>query len=198
MKLGDDRMDDAPATVDAGEEPIAEDAASQTGGSHGWTFVLISVGIGLIACCLLIPQADENRTLLYQCNNLKMDLEHIQKQAEVSEEFLKQINEDPAVAERLAQLQMRFVRKGTNVLDLPELDAAEGQRSPFMLVTVTPPPPLPEYRPLGGRLANLCRDARSRLYMIGGGLMLMATGLVLGYTPTSEEPEPATNRESEA
>jgi hypothetical protein len=109
----------------------------------------------------------------------------------VSEEFLKQINEDPAVAERLAQLQMRFVRKGTSVLDLPELDAAEGQRSPFVLVTVPPPPPLPEYRPVGGRLASLCRDARSRLYMIGGGLMLMATGLVLGYTPTSEESEPA-------
>jgi hypothetical protein len=184
MTLGDDIVNtavEAPADV---EDPSEDDAPAKAGGSNGWTLILISVGIGLIACCLLIPQADENRILLYQCAKLQMDLDHIKKQAEVNEEFLKQINEDPSVAERLAQMQMRFVRKGSSVLDLPELDGVQSQRSPFVLVTVPPPPPLPEYHPVGGRLANMCRDVKTRLYMMGAGLMLLATGLVLGYTPS--------------
>ncbi|MGE5610119.1 MAG: hypothetical protein ACM359_12765 [Bacillota bacterium] len=189
MTLGDNTINTAvPTPADVEEMPDEQESpAEQTGGSHGWTLVLISVGIGLIACCLLIPQADENRMLLYQCTKLQMDFDHIKKQAEVNDEFLKQINEDPAVAERLAQMQMRFVRKGTSVLDLPELNGVQSQRSPFVLVTVPPPPPLPEYHPVGGRLARMCRDVKTRLYMMGAGLMLLATGLVLGYTPSDKD-----------
>ena len=149
--------------------------------SGGWTIVLVSVGLGLIACCFLIPQADENRRLAHQRRQLRVDLEHLQKQVRVNDEFLRRLGTDAALAERLAQRQMRLVREGAGVLDL-DGDSDEVS-SPFLLTTVPPPGPLPEYEPQGGALARWCRDAHTRLYMIGSGLMLLALGLVLGYTP---------------
>src|SRR6185436_15396657 len=58
---------------------------------HGWTIMLISAGIGLIALCLLIPQSDENRLMAYQCQKLKMDLEHLDKQVAVNQEFIDRL-----------------------------------------------------------------------------------------------------------
>jgi hypothetical protein len=54
--------------------------------------------------------------------------------------------------------------------------------SPFLLVSLPPPPPVAPYRPVGGRLAMLCLTGKSRLFLVGCGLMLCATGLVLGGT----------------
>jgi hypothetical protein len=153
----------------------------------GWTFVFISVGIGLIASCLLIPQADENRALRYQCEKLKLDLEHIQQQSRVNDEFVQRINQDPALAERLAQRQMKYIRQGAAVLELGGDEGQEDLRSPFMLATVPPPATLGALRPVGGRFAELCRHTRSRLYMMGAGLMLLATGLVLGDSPRTDD-----------
>jgi hypothetical protein len=55
--------------------------------------------------------------------------------------------------------------------------------SPFHLVTVRPPDPLPPYRPKGGVVGRLCNNPRSRLLLTGAGLLLMAAGLVLGAVP---------------
>src|SRR5690242_14281732 len=52
------------------EEP---DEAPTRGG--GWTIPILCAGIALIACCVLIPQADANRRLIYERQMLKMDLE---------------------------------------------------------------------------------------------------------------------------
>lgn len=149
----------------------------------GWTFILISIGISLIASCLLIPQADEIRDLRYQCAKLKLDLEHINKQVQVNEEFVQRVSQDPSLAERLAQRQMKFIRQGATVLELPNDPTQDDLSSPFLLATVPPPGPLAELQPVGGRFADLCRNTKSRLYMIGAGLMLLATGLVLGHSP---------------
>src|SRR5947207_15923438 len=161
---------------------------------HGWTIMLISAGIGLIALCLLIPQADENRLTAYECQKLKMDLEHLEKQVAVNQEFIERLGRDPALVERLAQRQMKFIRTGTKVLELDER-MLPGEESPFSLVSIAPPPRLPPPQLRSGRMAELCRDPKIRLYTIGTGIMLIACGLVLGATPTkamevtqSEEP----------
>ena len=62
--------------------------------------MLISAGIGLIACCLLIPQSDENRLMAYECQKLKMDLEHLDKQVAVNQEFIDRLGRDPALRHR--------------------------------------------------------------------------------------------------
>ena len=157
--------------------------------------MLISAGIGLIALCLLIPQADENRLMAYQCQKLKMDLEHLDKQVAVNQEFISRLGRDPALAERLAQRQMKFIRAGTKVLELDER-TMPGEESPFSLVSIAPPPKLAPPQLRSGRMAEWCRDPKVRLYVIGTGMMLIACGLVLGANGGTEaqealdEPEP--------
>jgi len=155
----------------------------QPAGANGWTILLIAIGVSVIACCLLVPQANENRSLLYQCEKLKVGLDHIKMQARTNQEFINQIGHDPALAERLAQRQMRLIRKGASVLDLPELASSDADRSPFVLVTVPHPPPMPDYGPVKGLLSDFFADVKTRLYLIGAGLMLTATGLILGHSP---------------
>jgi hypothetical protein len=174
------RAEDLQPTTDESRERTAEPASA-------WTIPLLCAGVAIIACCIVIPAADENRRLVYEREKLKVDLEHIEKQVAVNEEFLKRVADDPTLLERLAQRQMKMVREGTSVLELRAgagaAPATAGQNmSPYPLLTVAPPEPLAEYDPVGGRFADLCRHPRSRLIMIGSALMLIASGLVLGYT----------------
>jgi hypothetical protein len=98
----------------------------------------------------------------------------------VNAEFLQKVADDPTLAERLAQRQMKFIRQGTSILDLRDGGEVNQQTSPFQLVTLPPPNPIPAYRPLGGMLSAVVRNARARLYLIGAGLLMLACGLVLG------------------
>src|SRR4051812_17754238 len=102
------------------------------------TIPLLCLGIGLIACCILIPAADENRRLVYERQRLQNDLDQITRQIETNDEFLKRIADDPGLAERLAQRQMKMVRQGTSVLELKGA-SNEKDMSPFELVTLPPP-----------------------------------------------------------
>jgi len=95
------------------------------------------------------------------------------------------VSDDPNLAERLAQRQMKIIRAGTKVLALKGDD--ERGMSPFQLTTVAPAPALPAYRPHGGTLATLCYHPKSRLYLMGTGLLLTAAGLVLGFGTRSPE-----------
>jgi hypothetical protein len=160
--------------------------------SSAWTIPLLCAGVAIIACCFVIPAADENRRLVYERERLKVDLEHIERQVAVNGEFLKHVADDPTLLERLAQRQMKMVREGNSVLELCDraIPASQlqgqplqqGEISPYPLLTVAPPEPLPPYQPMGGRFANLCREPRSRLALMGSALILVASGLVLGYT----------------
>lgn len=155
------------------------DAARPRSSSSVWTIPALCLGIAVIACCILIPAADENRRIAYQRERLKADLTQLQKQASVNEAFLTKLHQDPTLAERLAQRQMKMVREGTGVLKLdnnPDADLI----SPYLLVTVPPPAELPPYQPLGGVLAELVRPAKNQLYLIGLGLLMVAIGLVFG------------------
>ena len=107
-----------------------------------------------------------------------------------NDSFLRRVAEDPVLAERLARRQMKMVPEGTAVLDLKSVNTtatATGQQemSPFLLVTVPPPAPMPPYRPIGGMLANACRHPKTQLYLIGGALMAIASGLVLSRSSPS-------------
>ena len=78
-----------------------------------------------------------------------------------------------------------------NVNDLlaflePVRGGGKEEMSPFHLVAVPPPPPMAEYEPVGGPLAQIVRQPRAQLYLVGGALLLIAMGLVLGYTPKSK------------
>ena len=170
--------DDAPPIAPA---PIEQ---SPSGGG-GWTIPFLCAGIALIACCVLIPATDENRRLAYERERLKADLDQLQKQVEVNHDFLKRVGEDSSLAERLAQRQMKMVREGTSILELKGQHTAK-PLSPFELVTLPPPPELPPYEPVGGVLSSVCRNAHSRLYLMGAGLLLSAMGLVLGHAPRRE------------
>ena len=127
---------------------------------------------------MLLPLAEENHQLAWQREKLITDLVQLQEQVQVNDEFLKRISNDPTLAERLAQRQMKFIRQGTTVLDLP--GGAKEEMSPFQLVTLPPPNPIPPYQPLGGVLSAVIRNSHLRLYLTGAGLLLLAAGLVLG------------------
>jgi hypothetical protein len=172
-------MSDRPALTSS--TPSADPARAPHDEISAWTIPLMCAGIAVIAACLIIPAADENRRLVYEREKLKIDLEHIEKQVAINEEFLRRVADDPTLLERLAQRQMKMVREGTNILEL-KTGATPQQMSPFPLVTIPPPDPLPPYQATGGRFANFCRHPRSRLILLGSGLLLIASGLVLGHT----------------
>ena len=175
-------------------EPVEEDLGPPPRGG-GWTVAALCAGIALIACCVVIPQADANRRLVYERERLRVDLDSICKQVSTNDEFLRRVADDPILAERLAQRQMKMIREGTRVLELKKAGAKAGGParvaaqsppdvvSPFYLVAVAPPPPMPPYQPQGGRLASLCYDPHHRLYLMGIGLFLMAAALVCGFAP---------------
>jgi hypothetical protein len=146
------------------------------------------VGIAVIAACLIIPQSDANRRLAYERVKLQADLEAIDLQATNNDEFLKRIADDPNLAERLAQRQMKIIRKGNEVLTLKSDTAADREDiSPFQLTAVPAPADLPPYQVRGGMLANLCYNPKTRLHLMGIGLLAMAAGLVLGFGPRVRE-----------
>jgi hypothetical protein len=147
--------------------------------SSVWTIPLMCAGIAILACCLLIPAADENRRLTWERERLKADLEQIQKQVKVNDAFLARLMSDPTLSERLARRQMKMVREGTSVLET-KASVGKEELSPFLLVTLPPPAEMPEYQPLGGLLSEVCRSPKSQLYMTGVGLLMIACGLVLG------------------
>lgn len=169
-------MEQSPEQIQA--EVVEPDRGS------AWTIPLLCAGIAIIACCLLIPAADDNHRLVYEREKLRLDLEQIKKQVAINDEFLHRVANDPGLLERLAQRQMKMVRQGTNVLELKS-DQNREDLSPYMLVTLPPPAEIPAYRPVGGVFSNLCRQPRSQLFMLGGAMLLVATGLVLGASPRS-------------
>jgi hypothetical protein len=176
-----DDTDDATDEFSDADETVEANAELQSTGG-GWTIPLLCLGIGLIACCVIIPQADANGRLFYERQMLQADLESVEKQVAVNGEFIKRVMDDPTLAERLAGRQMKTIRKGQKPLALKH-EPADGDMSPFALVTVAPPALPPPYKPVGGGFAALCRDARTRLYIMGAAMTLIAAGLVLGAAP---------------
>lgn len=181
--------DGSPVGVQPGGEavlppPIVLPASAHRPPSSGgwWTIPVLCLGIAIISCCLLIPQADENRRLAYEKQKLKVYADYVQEQARINEEFLHRVETDPTLAQRLALRRMKMIPQGSAVLELKGQKGPE-EMSPFLMVTLPPPPEMPPYQPAGGKVAAMFRHPRVRLYLLGAGLLLIAAGLVLGEAP---------------
>jgi hypothetical protein len=135
---------------------------------------------------MIVPAADENRRLVWEREKLAADLAHIEKQITLNDEFLARLASDPGLSERLAQRQMNMVREGTSVLELPGR-AASPEMSPFELVNLPPPPAMPEYKPIGGKVSQLFHHPKARLYLLGAGMLAMVLGVILGSQKAPSE-----------
>src|SRR5690242_8261118 len=152
--------DDAPPQSDDNLDDAISPEPEESG---GWTVTILCAGIAIIAACLLLPLVETNHQLAWQKQKLATDLEQIKQQVEVNAEFLRRVNDDPTLAERLARRQMKFIREGTSILDLRDArtaaatgaDDSPQQASPFQLVMLPPPSPMPPYRPMGGALMTI-------------------------------------------
>ena len=162
-----------------------DDIQRARSGGGAFTIPMLCGGIALIAACLLVPQVDANRRLAYERMKLQNDLETVDRQVEVNDQFLRMVANDPNLAERLAQRQMKIIRKGTEVLNLKSSSGDE--MSPYQLTAVPVPAALPPYQTRGGPLAALCYNPKSRLYLMGVGLLAVAVGLVMGFGPTEKD-----------
>ena len=182
-----DLYPDHDPSLDADLDPVAasdpDSAPAQRRGGGTLTIPLLCIGVAIIACVALLPLADENHQLAWEREKLRVDLAQLVEQTRVQDVFLTRVADDPTLAERLAQRQMKYIREGSSVL--PLRGSAKEEMSPFHLVSVPPPPPLPPYQPVGGALATIVRQPRAQLYLYGAAMLLIATGLVLGYTPKS-------------
>jgi len=156
--------------------------------TSAWTIPLLCVGIATIACCVLIPAADENRRLVAETQHLQADLDQIQHQIAVNDQFLKSVADDPTLLERLAQRQMKMVHSGQAVLKLDGQDA-HPELSPFLLTNLPPPAMALTAPPRTGPLEKLSDQPRLRLFTMGAALLMMATALVLGISSPTESHE---------
>ena len=149
---------------------------------------LLGAGLALISLCVLLPQIQANRRLMAERDKLQGDLTYTQRQLSLNESFLKHVGGDPDLAERLAQRQMKEIRAGTAVLPLRGMDQDQGM-SPFLLVSAGRPALAPRYRPPGGIVGEVCSSSRRMLYLCGIGMLMVATGLVMGASPATRRAE---------
>lgn len=184
--------DEAPAETESAAAPVLPPVPGRTGA--WWTLPLIFAGVGVLACALLVPAADENRRAMYDLAKIERDVAYFERQSEVNREFLERVSSDPTLAERLAMRQLRMTREDAKIAPLPTQHEKYGM-SPFALVTIDPPPAIPEYRPIGGLLGKWFSDAQRQMYFCGAGLLMIATGLICGggtsmrRTPADEAAE---------
>ena len=112
----------------------------------------LCAGLCLIAVCLLVPMAEGNRRLAVERDQLQLDLALADAQVAVNGQFLAAAANDPEVAERLAQRQMRQIRGGTTAL---HLDGEPATSTPVATITdmlrVPAPPPVAAYAPAVSR-----------------------------------------------
>lgn len=151
-----------------------------------WSIPLLCVGLAVVAICTLLPQVQANRKLAIEKQKLTADLRYVKSQVAVNHEFLARVGNDDALAERLAQRQMKEIPAGTAVLPLKGMSANVGM-SPYGLMSLTAPPPEARYRLPQGLLGTLCRHPRGQLYLIGLGLFLIAAALVAGDSATRRQ-----------
>ncbi len=144
-----------------------------------WTLPLVFAGIGIVACALLVPAADENRRAMHELQKINRDVTYFERQSEVNKEFLERVSSDPTLAERLAMRQLRLTRPDAKIANLPPHHDKYGM-SPFGLVSIDPPPAVPAYQPAGGFLGRWFLDMHRQIYFCGAGLLMIATGLICG------------------
>lgn len=151
-----------------------------------WALPLLALGLGLVACCYLIPAADDTRQVMSERQRLETELASLKRQVALNAEFLDRVHSDRELAMRLAARQRTQHEEGVGILSSTEARPGAGglgnfAMSPFALVAAEPatqqPAPVPA---VGGQLAALCRDARARLVVLGIGMLACMIGLLGG------------------
>jgi cell division protein FtsL len=173
----------AASPADLGPSPAVNAPAApiEQPGRTGawWTLPIMCLGLAIVACAVLVPAADENRRDLHELAKLERDVAYFQKQSDVNQQFLEHVSTDPTLAERLAQRQLRMTRVDSRVVQMSK-DRGPFSMSPYALVTIDPPTPMPEYRPMGGFLSRYFLDTKGQIYLTGLGILLVAAGVILG------------------
>jgi len=157
--------------------------SSRTFGGGGWTLPFLCAGVAILAACLLLPQAQENQKLMWQCERMRLDLDQLQRQSKLNETFISKLTTDPVLHTRLAERHLGYIERGSKVLDLGE-ENAPGAHSPYPMVVVAPAPELATLVVPQDKFANMIQDPQKRLTLIGAGLFLVAFGLILGSDRT--------------
>ncbi|HEY0010163.1 MAG TPA: hypothetical protein VGB55_15670 [Tepidisphaeraceae bacterium] len=184
----EEELEDESDEVEEVEQVVATDpepAVLQGSTGAWWTLPTLFVGLSVVACAVLVPAADENRQALHELAKIEQEVAYFQKQSEVNKQFLEHVANDPALAERLAMRQLRMTRSESRMIHLPQRKDGFAM-SPFALVHVDPPAPLPEYRSVGGLLGRWFNDTRRQIYFAGAGLLIAAAGVILGGRDETE------------
>jgi len=163
---------DSSAIVKAPEQPTGPTGS-------WWTIPLMCVGIATLACAVLVPAADENRRSVHELAKIERDVTYFEQQSDVNKQFLEHVSTDPTLAERLALRQLRLTRVASRVVQMPRRDDPFSM-SPYALVTIDPPTPMPAYRPLAGFISTYFLDTKGQIYLVGLGVLLTAAGVILG------------------
>ena len=139
---------------------------------------LLCAGLAVVAACLIVPAAGQERRLGRERAELLRELDHLAEQARRNEEFLARLNRDPELAERLAARQLNRRPAGERLADLDGRETGVA-RSPFALLAVPDPPPLAADPP-PTHLEAWLGDRRRRLWTLGAAVVAVAAGLLMG------------------
>ena len=145
-----------------------------------WTIPLTFVGIAITACAVIIPAADENRRDTYELAKIERDVDYFQRQSAVNQDFVRRINTDATLAERLALRQLHRTREGAKVVALGGLKPDRFGASPYAMTRLDPPADLPAYRPVPGKLSEWFLGDKRPQQMAGLGLCVAGAGVLLG------------------
>lgn len=151
-----------------------------------WALPLLALGLGLVACCYLIPAADDTRRVMFERQRLEMELAGLKRQVALNAEFLDRIHGDRELALRLAARQRTQHEEGVGIISPAQARPGAGglgnfAMSPFALVAAEPATQPPASVPaVGGQLAALCRGSRARLVVLGIGMLACMIGLLGG------------------
>lgn len=168
-----------PPSSNRVETPISDVPMLHERTGAWWTLPLMCLGLAIVACAVLVPAADENRRDAHELARIGRDVAHFEKQSEVNKQFLEHVSTDPTLAERLAMRQLRLTRADSRIVRSPVANDPFAM-SPYALVSIDPPKPMPEYRPIGGFLSRYFLDPQGQIYLTGMGILMTAAGVILG------------------
>jgi hypothetical protein len=107
---------------------------------------------------LLVPAADRNRRAAHELAEIRSEVAHFRQQSAVNRDFITRAGSDPVLAERLALRQLRMTRPDARVVQMPKLSNRAGDAyamSPFAMMSVDAPAPVPAYEPVAGFMTKL-------------------------------------------
>lgn len=145
-----------------------------------WWIVLIAVGLTTIAAGILLPLREANRGLAHELAEVERERGYVDAQIEANRAFLRQIQEDPALLERVRMRMTNRPVAGTKFLDGADADRKFGS-SPYAMTQVAAPPAVePYHTDLPAPAARLFIDGKPRLVMLASGAAMLAAALLLG------------------